>query len=60
VDQLEREVESLRRISMHDWNATEGGSLYKVFGTAKKWPDAEASFWPKRLECINLFCNKNG
>ena len=43
VDQLEREVDTLRRISMHDWNATDSGSLYKVFGTPKSWEDAQVN-----------------
>jgi len=31
----------MRRVSMADWNATDSGSLYKIFDAIRTWEDAE-------------------
>ncbi|KHN83437.1 Snaclec bothrojaracin subunit alpha [Toxocara canis] len=42
IDQLEKQVDDLIKVSTYDWKRADSGSLYKVFTEKKSFDDAQA------------------
>lgn len=41
VEKLEEQVVGLQHAAHQDWNATDGGSMFKLFEERKNWENAE-------------------